>query len=108
MIFDKLFLLLEPQVPKPDLILLLTADLATCMERIKKRKMKAERTIAGEYVSELIDAYNHYYYHYSASPLLVVDTRRLDFATRSQDLDDLVHQLQRPIRGTEYYVPMGD
>ena len=58
-------------------------------------------------VGELIDAYNHYYYHYDASPLLVVDTRHLDFATRDADLDELVHQLSRPIRGTQYWVPVG-
>ena len=107
MIFDKLFLMLEPQVPKPDLLLFLTADVGTCLERIKQRKMTVERTISEEYVAELIDAYNHYYYHYSASPLLVVDTRHLDFAHRDQDFDELVHQLTRPIRTTEYYVPIG-
>lgn len=107
MIFDKLFLLLEPQVPKPDLVLFLTADVDTCLQRVKRRKMDAERSISEKYVSELIDAYNHYYYHYNASPLLVVDTRHLDFANRTEDFDELVNQLSRPIRGTQYYVPMG-
>lgn len=107
MLFEKLFLLLEPQVPKPDLVLFLTADVATCRERIRRRHMHAERSISDEYVAELIDAYNHYYYHYDASPLLVVDTRHLDFANREADLDELVHQLSKPVRGTRYYVPMG-
>jgi deoxyadenosine/deoxycytidine kinase len=107
MLFEKLFLLLEPQVPKPDLVLFLTADVGTCMERIRRRSMKAERTISDGYVGELIDAYNHYYYHYDQSPLLVVDTRHLDFAHSDADLDQLIQQLQRSIRATEYYVPMG-
>jgi len=107
LIFDKLFLLLEPQVPKPDLVLFLTADTDTCMQRIRRRKMAAERGISSEYVGELIDAYNHYYYHYNASPLLVVDTRHVDFAHSSHDFDELVHQLHRPMRGTQYWVPMG-
>ncbi len=107
MIFEKLFLLLEPQVPKPDLVLFLTADVRTCLERVKLRKMNAERAISEKYIAELIDAYNHYYYHYSASPLLVVDTRYLDFANREEDLEELVTQLSRPIRGTQYFVPMG-
>lgn len=107
MLFEKLFLLLEPQVTKPDLVLFLTADVQTCMDRLRRRQMKAERTIAEAYVGELIDAYNHYYYHYDASPLLVVDTRHLDFAHRKADLEELVTQLNRPIRGTQYYVPMG-
>ena len=106
MIFDKLFLLLEPQTPKPDLVLFLTADVGTCLERIKKRKMSVERTISEEYVGDLIDAYNHFYYHYNSSPLLVVDTRHLDFANKPEDLEELVLQLLEPIRGTQYYVPV--
>jgi len=105
MLFDKLFTLLEPQVPNPDLVLYLTADLDTCMSRLKKRPQPYERQISAEYMSQLIDAYNHYYYHYSRSPLLVVDTRHLDFVHRSVDFEELVHLLRRPIRGSEYFVP---
>jgi deoxyadenosine/deoxycytidine kinase len=105
MLFDKLFTLLEPQVPNPDLVLYLTADLDTCMSRLKKRPHPYERHISAEYMSQLIDAYNHYYYHYSRSPLLVVDTRHLDFVHRTVDFEELVQLLRRPIRGSEYFVP---
>ncbi len=107
LIFDKLFLMLEPQVPKPDLVLYLTADLDTCMNRLRRRRMKEEKTISEGYVAELIDAYNHYYYHYNASPLLVLDTRHLDIVHSDKDFEELVTQLRRPIRGTQYYVPLG-
>lgn len=106
-IFDKLFTQLEPHVPTPDLVLYLVADLETCMTRMRKRQRPVERKISEEYLSELIDAYNHYYHHYTRSPLLVVDTRRLDFAHRPEDFTELVNQLLRPIKGTEYYVPFG-
>jgi deoxyadenosine/deoxycytidine kinase len=68
---------------------------------------EAEKAIAPEYLSELIDAYNHYYHYYQRTPLLVVDTRHLDFPARPEDLDELVHRLARPIKGTEYFVPLG-
>ncbi|MEM9290481.1 MAG: deoxynucleoside kinase [Acidobacteriota bacterium] len=105
MLFDKLYNMLEPQIPKPDLVLYLVADLDTCMERIRKRSRSFEKDISTDYLRELIDAYNHYYHYYSQTPLLVVDTRTLDFPNREEDFEDLVHQLQRPIRGTQYYVP---
>ena len=126
LLFDKLYALLEPQVPVPDLVLYLVADLETCVARIKRRRVaghgthpgqpapqhlqdlyEAERGISPEYLSELIDAYNHYYHYYQRSPLLVVDTRHLDFPQRPEDLDELVHRLSRPIKGTEYFVPLG-
>ncbi len=106
MIFDKLFALLEPQVAVPDLVLYLAADRDTCMARIKKRHREYELEMSEDYIAQLIDAYNHYYYHYSSSPLLVVDTRHLDFEHREADFEELIHQLKRPIKGTEYFVPV--
>jgi deoxyadenosine/deoxycytidine kinase len=107
MLFDKLFTLLEPQVPDPDLVLYLVADLDTCMGRIKKRQRDFERDMSEEYMSELIDAYNHYYHYYNRTPLLVVDTRHLNFVDREEDFEELVRQLERPIKGTQYFVARG-
>jgi len=104
-IYDKLYTTLEPQVPAPDLVLYLTADVDTCMTRIRKRARSFEKEIADEYMAELIDAYNHYFHYYNRSPLLVVDTRNLDFPGNKHDFEELVSQLQRPVRGTEYFVP---
>jgi deoxyadenosine/deoxycytidine kinase len=107
MLFDKLYALLEPQVPVPDLVVYLVADLNTCMDRIRRRSRPYEKAMSEEYIAELIDAYNHYYHYYDRSPLLVVDTRHLNFPQRSEDFDELIHRLARPIRGTEYFQPMG-
>ena len=105
LLFDKLYTLLEPQVPKPDLVIYLVADLATCMDRIRHRQRGYEKNMSDDYMRELMDAYNHYYHYYSRSPLLVVDTRHLNFPERSQDFEQLVQRLSQPIKGTEYWVP---
>lgn len=107
MLFDKLFALLEPQVPVPDLVIHLVADVGTCMERIRRRARSFEKTISEEYLSELIDAYNHYYHYYDRSPLLVVDTRHLNFPHCPEDFEELLHRLSKPIKGTEYFQPLG-
>ena len=106
-LYDKLYKLLEPQVRRPDLVLYLVADVETCLERIKRRQRSIERNMSGEYLAELIDAYNHFYHYWSSSPLLVVDTRHIDFVEREEDFEDLVRKLSRPVKGTEYYVPLG-
>ncbi len=107
MLFDKLYALLEPQISVPDLVIYLVADLETCMGRIRKRQRSVEKSISQEYIVELIDAYNHYYHYYSRSPLLVVDTRYLNFPDRQEDFDELLHRLAKPIKGTEYFQPLG-
>lgn len=106
LLFDKLYTLLEPQVPNPDLVIYLVAHLDSCMERIERRQRSFEKNMSREYMTELLDAYNHYYHYYNRSPLLVVDTEHLNFPDRSDDFEELVKRLQRPIRGTEYWVPM--
>ena len=106
-LYDKLYKLLEPQVRTPDLLLYLVADVDTCMERIRRRQRSFERQISSDYMAQLIDAYNHYYHYYDRSPLLVIDTRHIDFVHRAEDFEDLVRALQRPVKGSEYYVPLG-
>lgn len=106
-LYDRLYATLEPSVAVPDLVLYLTADVDTCMARIRRRGRGFEREISGDYMSELIDAYNHYFHYYNRSPLLVVDTRNLDLVAKGGDFDELVEQLKRPIRGTEYFATAG-
>lgn len=106
MLYDKLYQLLEPQVPVPELVVYLVADVETCLERIRKRRRDIENRISPDYLAELIDAYNHYFHYYDRSPLLVVDTRQRNFPDRPEDLEDLIARLRRPIKGTEYYQPL--
>ena len=105
MLYDKLYSLLADSIPKPDLVVYLQGSLETCMKRVKKRAWGFEKGITPEYLSQLIEAYNYYFYHYEETPLLVVNTNEIDFVNRSADFDDLVTQIQRARRGVQYYVP---
>ena len=107
LIYDKLYGLLSESVPKPDLVIYLQGTLETCMKRIKKAARSFEKGITPEYVSQLIEAYNYYFYHYEETPLLVVDTNEIDFVNRSADFEDLVGQIQKARKGVQYYVPAG-
>jgi deoxyadenosine/deoxycytidine kinase len=106
-LYDRLYATLEPSVPVPDLVLYLTADVDTCMARIRRRGRGFEKEISEEYMAELIDAYNHYFHYYNRSPLLVVDTRHLNLVSKGEDFDELLDQLRRPVRGTEYFTVAG-
>ena len=60
---------------------------------------------AEDYVAELNEAYNHYFFHYSATPLLVVETSQLDLTWGDDTVDDLLKQIRSMGAGTRYYVP---
>ncbi len=105
LIYDRLYGLLVHSVPKPDLVIFLQASLETCMKRLRKRSAAYEKGITPEYVAQLIEAYNYYFYHYEETPLLVVDANEIDFVNRAADFEDLVAQIRRAKRGMQYYVP---
>jgi deoxyadenosine/deoxycytidine kinase len=107
LIYDKLYALLNESVPKPDLVIYLQGSLETCLKRIKKRSLSFEKSISSDYVRQLIEAYNYYFYHYEETPLLVVDTNDIDFVNRPEHFEDLVAQVQKIKKGVQYYVPLG-
>ena len=107
MIYDKLYTMLEAQVPKPDLVIYLQADTQRLVQRIKKRRREMETGISEAYVNEVNKAYNYFFFHYDATPLLVVDTNALDFVANETQRDDLVERIEEHAGGTVYYRPLG-
>ena len=105
LIFDKLFSLLSESVPKPDLVVYLQAPTEVLMKRIRARERPEDTSCSEEYLAEVNRAYNHYFFHYSATPLLVVNTTDVDFARNPEDTDDLLKQVRGMGKGTQYYVP---
>lgn len=105
LIYDKLFALLSESVPKPDLVVYLQAPTDVLMKRVKTRGRPEEARLSEEYLAEVNRAYNHYFFHYSATPLLVVNTGDVDFVRNAEDADDLLKQIRSMGKGTQYYVP---
>jgi len=107
LIYDKLYAMLEPQVPQPDMVIFLQAETRTLVERIKRRRRDYEQEISEAYINEVNKAYNYYFFHYSQTPLLVIDTTSIDFVHQSEHLDELEAQIRKMDRGVQYYRPLG-
>lgn len=107
LIFDKLYGLLAPGLPHPDLVVYLQAPVEVLSRRLRGSDRSDNKDISDEYLSELLRAYNYYFFHYALTPLLVVNTAEVDFVHSDADLDDLVRQIHGMTRGTQYYVPRG-
>ncbi|HMM34903.1 MAG TPA: deoxynucleoside kinase [Thermoanaerobaculia bacterium] len=106
-LYEKVWQPLSEALPKPDLVIHLTATVETCLSRIKLRGRSFEKSITADYLKQLTEAYNYFFHHYRETPLLVVDTNQIDFVKRKDDLEDLIRQITRPFRGTQFYVPRG-
>jgi deoxyadenosine/deoxycytidine kinase len=106
LIYEKLYALLAEGIPRPDLVVYLQAPTEVLMRRIRSRGRPEEASLSEEYLAEVNRAYNHYFFHYAQTPLLVVNTTELDFVKRPEDVDDLLKQIRGMGKGTQYYVPL--
>ena len=109
-IYQRLFDLLARDVPPPDLVVYLQAPTELLMERLRKRAKEKEETAEDlplpneDYVRELNEAYQHFFFHYTSTPLLVVETSEFDPESDDAALDELVKQIKGMGKGTRYYV----
>lgn len=106
-LYERLHPLLEMRVQKPDLVLYLQAGTDVLLRRIQSRAREYEQELDRAYLEDVNAAYNHFFFHYSATPLLVVNTSEIDFIKHKEDLEDLIKQVETVRAGTQYYVPLG-
>ena len=106
-LYDEYYALLAENVPIPDLVIYLQAKPETLKKRIAKKNVAMEEQISDEYVEEIIRAYEHFFFHYKSSDLLVIETSEIDFVDRNEDLQELLRRLSQPVKGTQYFLPLG-
>lgn len=106
-LYQQIYQLLDTRVPKPDLVVYLQARPDVLYKRIKKRDKSYERSVTPEYLEEVAQAYNRFFFHYDESPLLVVNTSEIDFVASSKDLADLIKEINNMGSGTQHYIPLG-
>jgi deoxyguanosine kinase len=105
-LYESIYPLLARTLRKPDLVIFLQSSTDRLMFNIKKRSRKVERAITRSYLEELSEAYNHYFFRYSSTPLLIVNSSDIDFVNSDKDFDELFKQIFREDRGfTEYFNP---
>ena len=107
-IYQHLYDLLVRDVATPDLVLYLQAPTDVLQDRLRRRAANPESAafdLDPGYLRELNEAYHHFFFHYNATPLLVVETSQFDADASEEAVDDLVKQIRTAGPGTRYYVP---
>ena len=103
-LYTKIFDALNITIPKPDLIIYLQAEPDILLERIKLRGNGFEKNITKDYLQKITDAYTQFFYSYKESPLLIINTSRVD-VNKSHDYVMLLDEISRDIKGKNYFNP---
>src|SRR5499427_8439605 len=105
--YNRYYNFFREQLPNPDLVIYLQASPEVLKKRLKKKNAAGEKAINEDYLEEVIKAYEHFFFHYTSSDLLIVNTSDIDFVERNEDLQELLRKVSAPIKGTQYFLPLG-
>jgi len=105
--YNRYYNLFRAQLPTPDLVIYLQATPEVLKKRLKKKGSASESKISDDYLEEVVKAYEHFFFHYTSSDLLIVNTTQIDFVERNEDLQQLLRKVSEPVRGTQYFLPLG-
>ncbi len=107
-LYNRLAQILKKDVPRPDLVIYLQASTSVLQDRIRQRNREFEKFIGRDYLEELNEAYNSFFFHYNNAPLLVINTDELNFVRNEDHLQDVIDRISRPLGRTTYYTPPGN
>jgi deoxyguanosine kinase len=106
-VYEDVYNLAAERVPTPDLVIYLQGDPGVLRDRIARKRERFEQRITDEYLLEVVAAYEHFFSRYRETDLLVIETTGIDFVEREADLEQLLKRLAQPVRGTQYFLPLG-
>lgn len=104
-LYDQILPLLERDLPRPDKVVYLRADLPVLLRRIERRGRPFERGIDPDYLRVLDETYTEFFFHYRGAPLLVVNTNALDLVDSPEDREELIRRILDHRKGTAFYNP---
>ncbi|MEK6650872.1 MAG: deoxynucleoside kinase [Bacteroidota bacterium] len=106
-LYESLLGSIEKNIPQPDLVIYLQSSVDRLMKNIRIRGREMEESMSDEYIKELNEAYNYFFFRYKAAPLLIVRSTDIDFVNKKADFRDLLNQILRPNKApVEYYNPV--
>jgi deoxyadenosine/deoxycytidine kinase len=106
-LYENLLSTIEKNIPQPDLVIYLQSSVDRLMQNIRMRGRKMEEQMSEEYIRDLNEAYNYFFFRYRSAPLLIIRATDIDFVSKKSDYEDLVEQILRPNKApVEYYNPV--
>jgi|TARA_B110000116_G_scaffold261338_1_gene265432 deoxyguanosine kinase len=97
---------LQKNIVYPDLIIFLQSETDRLMYNIKIRGRDFEKNIDWQYIDELNQIYNEYFFRYNKGPLVIINTNDIDFVNNKNDLNEIIDFIKQPSEGTRYFNPI--
>ena len=105
-LYENLVTSIEHSIPVPDLVVYIQSSVDRLMTNIKQRGRDYERNLSEQYIKDLNEAYNYFFFRYKTAPLLIVNATQIDFVNNPAHFDDLIREIFRPNKApVEYYNP---
>ncbi len=105
-LYNRVANMLEASITNPELVIYLQADTDRLLHNIRKRGREIEAPITRDYIEALNKMYNEFFFHYSGSPLLIINATEIDFVENPEDLEELIKTIRQPISGTRFLNPI--
>lgn len=107
-LYQQIYQHVQPRTSTPDLVIYLQAPTEVLLDRVRKRNVSYERGISTEYLERLSASYSEFFYSYSASPLLIVNSENLNFVEDDAHFEILVERIAAMRGGREFFNRAGD
>lgn len=105
-LYEKIATLIEKNIVIPDLIIYLQSSVDRLMFNIKHRDRDIEKEIKEDYIRDLNEGYNYFFFRFKSTRVLVVNSTEIDFVNNEKDFNELVEQILKPGHShMEYYDP---
>jgi deoxyadenosine/deoxycytidine kinase len=105
-LYEQVYARMVVDPPKPDLVIYLQAPVDVLLERIGRRRIKAEQLIERPYLEKLNEAYARFFHDYDAAPTLIVNAATLDPLASEADFNELLGAIRRMRKGKLYFNPL--
>ncbi|MDD5242020.1 MAG: deoxynucleoside kinase [Sulfuricella sp.] len=102
-LYQQIYTHLKTQTPTPDLMIYLQVAPEVLADRVRGRGVEYESSVSLDYLTRVAESYSRYFYHYDASPLLIVNSEHLNFVEQPQALDLLIERIGQMRGGREYF-----
>ena len=106
-LYQQIYATLSPQAPRPDLVIYLQAQTETLVERVRRRGAEFERPISEAYLALVAESYNRFFFHHTGTPVLIVNSERLNFVERPADFGLLLERIEG-MRGQREFFNLGE
>lgn len=99
--YERMYQSVARELPRPDLLVYLRADLPTIIARMEKRNRGAELDQPVRYWRDLNERYHSWIAAYDESPVLEIDANRYDIVGRKEDREAVMEILRTRIAEIE-------